>query len=255
MLTKKQLIEDFKSIGIKEGMVLVVHTSLRNIGFIQGGPEVVIESLLEILGDEGTLVMPSMTSGEELYDPKTTPTEYMGIVAETFWRMPGVLRSNHPNSAFAAYGKHANEIVSEHPIDQPEGIKSPIGKVFQLDGRILLLGASHDSNTTIHLAESLNEVPYRTYSTMLFSNEGKIEEIQVPLINHCCQNFKKIESLLKEKGYLSVQKIGNGICQFMKASDVVEVASIQLKKNPYYFLCEDDCEECTEAREYVIAKR
>lgn len=251
MLTKNKLVEEFKEIGIREGMVLVVHTSLRNIGYIEGGPEVVIESLLEILGDEGTLVMPSMTSGEELFDPKTTPTDDMGIVAETFWRMPGVLRSIHPNSAFAAYGKHAYEIVAEHPIDQPEGIKSPIGKVFQLDGRILLLGVSHDANTTIHLAESLNEVPYRKYSTMLISNEGKVEEIEVLLINHCCQNFKKIESLLKEKGYLTVQRIGNGICQFMKASDVVEVASEELKKNPYYFLCEDYCEECTVAREYV----
>ncbi|MBS4202058.1 AAC(3) family N-acetyltransferase [Bacillus sp. FJAT-49732] len=254
MLTKKQLIEDFKRVGIKEGMVLVVHTSLRNIGYIEGGPEVVIESLLEILGDEGTLVMPSMTSGDELFDPKTTPTEGMGIVAETFWRMPSVLRSVHPNSAFAAYGKYASEIVAEHPIDQPEGIKSPIGKVYQLDGRILLLGVSHDSNTTIHLAESLNDVPYRTYSTVLISNNGKIEKIEVPIINHCCQNFKKMESLLKEEGYLTVGTIGNGVCQFMKARDVVEVASTQLKKNPYYFLCEDECEECTEAREYVISQ-
>ncbi|MCJ8009809.1 AAC(3) family N-acetyltransferase [Lederbergia wuyishanensis] len=252
MLTKEQLIDDFKKIGIKEGMVLVVHTSLRNIGCIQGGPEVMIESLLEVLGEEGTLVMPSMTSGDELFDPKTTPTDGMGIVAETFWRKPGVLRSVHPNSAFAAYGKHAHEIVAEHPIDQPEGIKSPIGKVFQLDGRILLLGVSHDSNTMIHLAESLNEVPYRTYSTVLSSNNGKVEKLEVPIINHCCQNFNKMESLLKEEDYLTIQKIGKCICQFMKASDVIELASVQLKKNPFYFLCEDDCEECTEAREYVI---
>ncbi|MCR2821648.1 AAC(3) family N-acetyltransferase [Lederbergia panacisoli] len=254
MLTKNQLVEDFKRIGIKEGMVLVVHSSLRNIGYIKGGPEEVIESLIEILGDEGTLVMPSMTSGEDIFDPRTTPTDGMGIVAETFWRLPGVLRSIHPNSAFAAYGKYAHEIVAEHPIDQPEGINSPIGKVFQLDGRILLLGVSHDSNTTIHLAESLNDVPYRTFSTILLSNNGQIKKVEVPIINHCCQNFKKVEPLLKEKGCLTIQKIGNGMSQFMKASDVVDVASVQLKKNPYYFLCVDDCEECTEARGYVPTK-
>ncbi|MBS4219689.1 AAC(3) family N-acetyltransferase [Bacillus sp. FJAT-49711] len=253
MLTKNQLVGDFKRIGVKEGMVLVVHTSLRNIGYIEGGPDAVIESLLDILGDEGTLVMPSMTSGDEVFDPKTTPTDDMGIVAETFWRMPGVLRSVHPNSAFAAYGKHAPEIVAEQLIDQPEGIKSPIGKAYQLDGRILLFGVSHDSNTTIHLAESLNDVPYRTYSTMLMSRDGKVEKIEIPIINHCCQNFNKMESLLKEKGCLTIQKIGNGTCQFMKAKDVVEVASVELKKNPFYFLCGDNCEECVEAREYVVS--
>ncbi|MBS4224096.1 aminoglycoside N(3)-acetyltransferase [Lederbergia citrea] len=251
MLTKEELIKEFKAIGIKEGMVLVVHTSLKNIGYIEEGPEAVIESLLEVLGDSGTLVMPSMASGEEVFDPKETPTDDMGIVAETFWRMPGVLRSIHPSSAFAAIGKHAEEIVAEHPLEEPEGMKSPIGKVYQLDGRVLLLGVSHDSNTTIHLAESLNHVPYRTYSTMLIFQNGKVEELQVPIINHCCQNFKKMESLLKEKGCLTVQQIGRGICQFMKAKDVIEVASAELKTNPYYFLCEDECEECTEAREYV----
>ncbi|MEK3889314.1 AAC(3) family N-acetyltransferase [Bacillus sp. FSL K6-3431] len=251
MLTKEKLKQAFKGMGIKEGMVLAVHTSLGSVGYIEGGPIIVIESLLKILGDDGTLVMPSMTSGEEVFDPKKTPTDEMGIVAETFWKMPLVKRSSHPNSSFAAKGKYAEEIISEQPLDDPEGIKSPIGKVFQLNGSILLLGVSHSANTMIHLAESLSNVPYRIASDMPVLRDGKVEKVSVPLINHCCQNFNKIEPLLKSSNLLSIHQIGNGMAQLMKAKDVVETACEQLNKNRYYFLCESDCDECMQARAYV----
>ncbi|CAM4094976.1 AAC(3) family N-acetyltransferase [Lederbergia lenta] len=251
MLTKEKLKHAFMEIGIKEGMVLVVHTSLRNVGYIEGGPIVVIESLLEILGDDGTLVMPSMTNGEEVFDPKKTPTDGMGVVAETFWQMPFVKRSSHPNSSFAAKGKYAEEIISSHPLDDPEGIKSPIGKVFQLNGSILLLGVSFNANTVIHVAESVSEVPYRIVADMPLLKNGKVEKVSVPLINHCCQNFSKMEPLLKSSNLLSTHQIGKGIAQLMKAKDVVEIACEQLNRNIYYFLCEKDCEECMQAREYV----
>ena len=251
MLTKENLKREFKAIGINEGMVLVVHTSLRKIGYIKEGPKAVIECLIEILGDSGTLVMPSMTSGEELFDPKETPTDGMGIVAETFWQMPGVKRSSHPNSSFAAIGKFAEEIVREQPLGDPEGIKGPIGKVFKLGGSILLLGVDHGVNTTIHLAESLSEVPYRSIASMPILKNGKIEVVEVPLINHCCQNFNKIGPLLEDRNLVSIHQIGNGVAQLMKAEDVVKTACEQIKANTYYFLCTDDCEECTEAREYV----
>jgi aminoglycoside 3-N-acetyltransferase len=84
----------------------------------------------------------------------------MGIVADTFWRLPGVLRSDSPH-AFAARGAHAAAIAKEHPVDVPHGPDSPVGRVHDLGGDVLLLGVGHDSNTTIHLAENLAGVRYR----------------------------------------------------------------------------------------------
>jgi aminoglycoside 3-N-acetyltransferase len=110
-----------------------------------------IAALRIAVGPQGTLVMPSMTSDDDHpFDPKTTPCMDMGIVADTFWGLTGVLRSDNP-AAFAAIGPQAARITAPHPIDPPHGLNSPVGRVYELDGQVLLLGVAHDSNTTIHL--------------------------------------------------------------------------------------------------------
>ncbi|MCB0093952.1 MAG: AAC(3) family N-acetyltransferase, partial [Caldilineaceae bacterium] len=124
-LPTDQLINDLQQLGVQSGSVLVVHTSLRNVGWVSDGPAAVIEALRSVLGPAGTLVMPTMTNFETLYDPLTTPTKHMGIVAETFWRMEGVLRSGHPSGSFAAAGPLAAQITAPQPIDPPHGIDSP----------------------------------------------------------------------------------------------------------------------------------
>src|SRR3954471_14742636 len=75
-------------------------------------------------------------------------------------RMPGILRSDSPH-AFAAVGPHAERITMPHPVDVPHGLNSPPGRVYQLDGQVLLLGVGHDADTTIHVAEDIARVRYR----------------------------------------------------------------------------------------------
>jgi aminoglycoside 3-N-acetyltransferase len=72
----------------------------------------------------------------------------MGVVADTFWRLPNVLRSDSPH-AFAAQGPAAALITAPHPVGVPHGLDSPVGRVYELDGQVLLLGVGHDANTTI----------------------------------------------------------------------------------------------------------
>ena len=91
--------------------------------------------------------MPSMTDDDEHpFDPRTTSCPGMGGVADVFWRMPGVLRSDSPH-AFAAVGPEAAGITADHPLDLPHGLDSPVGCVYELDGQVLLLGVGHDANT------------------------------------------------------------------------------------------------------------
>src|SRR5690348_18382419 len=101
------LTDQLRAIGVRRGGVLVVHTSFRAVRPVEGGPSGLIEALRRALGPEGTLVMPTMTDGESLFDPRSTPTVDMGIVAETFWRQDGVVRSTHPGGSFAAAGPRA----------------------------------------------------------------------------------------------------------------------------------------------------
>jgi aminoglycoside 3-N-acetyltransferase len=156
------LTQQIRELGVKSGTVLTLHSSFKAVGAVEGGPHGLINALLPVVGPEGTLVMPSMAGSQRAdpYDPRSTPTRNMGIVAETLWRMPNVLRSDHPTSAFAAVGPKAAQLAAPQRLDPVHGLDSPIGRVYTLGGWVLLLGAGQDANTTIHLAETMSRVPY-----------------------------------------------------------------------------------------------
>jgi aminoglycoside N3'-acetyltransferase len=142
--------------------VLLVHCAFSKVKPVEGGPARLIAALQAAIGPSGTLVMPSMSwDDEHLFDPRATPCiEEMGVVADMFWRQPGVLRSDSPHS-FAATGPQAARITAPHPVEIPHGIDSPVGRVYELDGQVLLLGIGHTADTTIHLAELVAGVRYR----------------------------------------------------------------------------------------------
>ena len=254
-LPTDQLINDLQQLGVQSGSVLVVHTSLRNVGWVSDGPAAVIEALRSVLGPAGTLVMPTMTNYETLYDPRTTPTKHMGIVAETFWRMEGVLRSGHPSGSFAAAGPLAAQITAPQPIDPPHGIDSPIGRIYQNDGLILLLGVDHDANTSLHLAENMCNAPYRIVDRVLVQENGQTRWVEYAEVNHCCQNFPKVAPHLVARGQLVVGKVGQATTQLMRSQHLVDLACELMADDPYYFLCPPgQCQfddECDEARAYA----
>ena len=113
------------ALGVRRGGTLLVHTSFRAVA--TGTPAGLIATLREVLGPDGTLVMPTMTAGDEVFDPASTPTIDMGIVAETFWRQPGVIRSTHPGGSFAAIGPNAAAICAPQPLSPPHGVESRPG--------------------------------------------------------------------------------------------------------------------------------
>jgi aminoglycoside 3-N-acetyltransferase len=83
----------------------------------------------------------------------------MGIVAETFRKQNGTLRSSHPHASFAARGKHASVITATHPLESALGEESPLARVYDLDGSVLLLGVGHGNNSSLHLAETRARYP------------------------------------------------------------------------------------------------
>ncbi|MCW5964997.1 MAG: AAC(3) family N-acetyltransferase, partial [Bryobacterales bacterium] len=159
--SRAHIIRQLQSLGVQMGGVLLVHTSFRAVGPVEGGPLGLICALRQTLGPHGTLVMPSWTgSDDHPFDPRTTPASPdLGIVADTFWRQPGVLRSQHC-FAFAAAGPKARQILDDPLPLPPHTPASPAGRVHDLDGQVLLLGVDHSANTTIHLAELIANVPY-----------------------------------------------------------------------------------------------
>ena len=251
--TVDEIAQELLDLGVRPGGVLVVHTSFRAVRPVEGGPAGLIEALTRALGPAGTLVMPTMTDGESLFDPCRTPTTDMGITAETFWRTPGVLRSTHPGGSFAARGPHAAAICAPQPLSPPHGHDSPVGHVWDLDGQVLLLGVTQGENTSIHLAEAVANVPYSVRYPTVIAVEGRVETVAIAETDHCCQGFAQADEWLRAKGQLKEGRVGEAQARLMRSDDLVKTIVERLRGDPLVFLCAPaiGCEECDRARASV----
>jgi len=233
------------------GGVLLVHTSFRAVRPVEGGPLGLISALREVLGPAGTLVMPSWSGNEdEVFDvTRTSVDPDLGIVADVFWRQPGVQRADHLQ-AFAAVGPHAAQILAD-PLPLPPHIPaSPVGRVHDLDGQVLLLGVGHDANTSLHLAEVMAAVPYGVPRECTVMRDGQRVRVQYFENDHCCARFALADEWLRTRKLQREGAVGNARARLMKARDVVAVACEQLREQPLVFLHDPAaaCEECDAAR-------
>lgn len=247
------LRDQLRALGVERGGVLLVHTAFKQIGPVEGGPLGLIAALRETIGAEGTLVLPTMTDGDSVFDSKTTPSSGMGITAELFWRQPGVLRSTHPGASFAAQGPNAGHICQAQPLSPPHGPASPVGRVHELDGQVLLLGVTHSEDTTLHLAEALARVPYSVTHPCVVEVDGVARVVEIAETDHCCTRFRFADGWLLAAGLQREGKVGNADARLFRSADLVRVAVEQLIAQPLIFLCpaSDGCAECDIARASV----
>lgn len=253
-ISKTRLVQQLLDLGVRPAGVLIVHTAFSRVRPVEGGPGGLIAALRDALGPSGTLVMPSMSADDDHpFDPKTTPCMGMGITAETFWRTPGVLRSDSPH-AFAAVGPLAERIIAPHPIDPPHGLNSPVGRAYELDAQVLLLGVGHEANTTVHLAENLAEVRYRRKTSLTILKNNKPVRFEYAEVDHCCENFALVDSWLDQGGLQSRGTVGHGEARLARSQDIVRVVVEHLRAEETIFLHPKGVdEECDEAWESLTA--
>ena len=247
-LGKAVLVTQLAALGVARGGVLLVHTSFSKLAPVEGGPEGLIEALLAALGPAGTLVMPSMADDDDVpFDRRHTPCRGVGVIADCFWRLPGVLRSDSPH-AFAATGPHAARITLPHPVDVPHGLNSPPGRVYELDGQVLLLGIGHDANTTIHVAENIAGVRYRQRKHATVLEEGRPRRYEYGETDHCCQRFDLLDDWLEQKQLRGI--VGRAEARLARSRDIVAAALGSLRAEETVFLhpAGGPCPECNEAR-------
>ncbi|MCI6272142.1 MAG: AAC(3) family N-acetyltransferase [Erysipelotrichaceae bacterium] len=175
-ISKTEIIESLYQVGVREGMVLEVHSSLFSLGYVIGGAQTVVDALLEILGEDGTLVMPlNMNENSEVsrwenplieydqikkvrdnipsFDKNSSDTYDGGSIVENFRRRENVVISSHPSKSFVAKGKHAYHLCNHQSLHFPLSSESPMARLYELRAYCLLIGVGVEKCTSIHLAE------------------------------------------------------------------------------------------------------
>jgi aminoglycoside 3-N-acetyltransferase len=249
MNSKSRLTDQLLALGVPPGSTLLVHCAFSKVKPVEDGPLGLISALQAALGPDGTLVMPSMTDDDDHpFDAEKTSCRGMGIVADSFWRMDGVRRSDSPH-AFAARGPMARRITVPHPADIPHGLDSPVGRVYDLDGWVLLLGVDHTRDTTVHLAEFLAGVRYRRKKSLILLAGGRPARFEYAEIDHCCQNFSKVDRWLDERELQIRGRVGGADARLIRSRDIVGVVTERLRENETVFLHPRGVDaQCDEAR-------
>ncbi len=256
IVLKDDILQAFKEVGVQKGQSIMVHTSLSKLGFVCGGAQVVIEALLESVGNDGTIMMPSQSwknldpecgvHWEEpkewwqlirdnwpAYDKDITPTNTMGAVAEMFRKWHGALRSSHPACSVAAWGKFAEFLTCEHDLSNAFGDGSPIGKLYDLDGYVLLIGVGYDKNTSLHLADVRADYPSKHFCTdhsAVMENGKRVwKAYEVLFVDG--KDFEEIGKAFEQVCSVKKVQLGNGTLTFMKQRELVDFAVSWIEQN------------------------
>lgn len=230
--TRQILAADLRRLGLAPGMTVLVHSSLSALGWVVGGPVAVVQALMDVLTADGTLVMPTHSGDNSepshwqnppvprdwwpiiretmpAFDPAVTPTRGMGSIVEVFRTSPGTRRSSHPASSFAAWGRHAEYIVAEHALEDSLGERSPLARVYDLDGWVLLLGVGHGNNTSFHLAEYRVPGAIQTLQgAALFEDGRRVWRIYRDIVLHD-EVFPEIGTAFDQTGRVKIGLVGS----------------------------------------------
>jgi len=255
--TVASLTADLRALGVREGMTLLVHSSLSKLGYVVSGAHSVILALEAAIGESGTLVMPTF-SGElsdpaywqhppvprewwdtirenmPAYDPDLTTTRNMGVIPETFRKQTGTLRSAHPNFSFAARGPQAEFITNGHTLAPSLGEQSPLARIYDLEGWVLLLGVGHGNNSSLHLAEAWakfsNKKLHRNGSPMLVNGVRAWVEYEEQDWDE--SDFERLgEAFAQETQLEKVGRVAGAVARLMPQRGLVDFGLKWLEQN------------------------
>ncbi|MHB1435637.1 MAG: AAC(3) family N-acetyltransferase [Thermoplasmata archaeon] len=244
--------------GLSEGSAILVHASLSALGWVVGGAQTVVLALEDTIGGAGTLMMPaySMNAPEPSlwenppvpetwwetirrewppFDRELSPSRQLGIIAETFRHQRGTERSDHPNHSFCARGPQAKTLLETHSLDDGLGEGSPLARLYELGGQVLLLGVDHSSNSSLHLAEYRAQWPGKRRASPVRTRiirEGSVVEgvIHDPDLNS--DDFGRLGADFEsELGWVRTGPVGAGRGRLMEQGPLVDFAVRWIEKH------------------------
>jgi aminoglycoside 3-N-acetyltransferase len=245
-----------RALGLGEGGTVLVHASLRSLGWVVGGAQAMILALTQTLGETGTLVMPAYSTDNSEprdwnaplvpeawwqtvrdhtpgFDPRQTQTREMGQIAETFRSWPGVRRSSHPATSFCAWGRLADVITQRHSLENGFGEDSPLARLYDAEGQVLLLGVGHDRNSSLHLAEHRSDWPGKRNieqgAAMLI--DGQRTWVRFTDLWSESGDFGRIGASFDATGVTRTGKIGSAPSKLMSQTALVDFGVKWIREN------------------------
>jgi len=248
-------------LGLLPGARLTVHSSMKALGWVDGGPEAVIDALLDAAGPSGSLAMPCFSASRAVCDLRSEPCR-LGIVPEAFRRRQGVRRSSDPTHSVAVTGASADWIAEGHAAARDLHPDTPLHRLAGLGGQVLHIGCDLRSCSLLHVAEHLADAPYLHLSyrqpCAWFSGvDADGHAFRHPAMPGpgCGSGFLPVQRELERRGLLRRGRIGAAACLLFLASDAIQVAVDLLRATPFALLCASPgCPVCRPRSAYLTAK-
>lgn len=244
VVTHEDIVEGLHQLGLPSGCSVLVHSSLKSMGYVVGGAPTVVQALLTVLGPNGTLLVPtspfrgtqySYLKSNPVFDVRTTPS-LLGIITDTVRHWPGAQRSLHPDHPVAAIGALAGDMLAYHErIPTCCGLGSPFMRNVFNDGYILLLGVDNRRNTTLHSVEEAEDPDVfspDTFMPTVIDWQGRSFTVPVrAYAENRSRNFLAVEEPLKAAGIMRMGRIGEADARLIAAQPMFIFVSGMLRQN------------------------
>ena len=248
-----------REVRLPRGASVLLHSSMSSVGTVEGGPDAVIDGILDVIGAEGTLMVPTFNYWvNELFDPALTPG-LTGTIPETLRRRNSAVRSLHPTHSVAAIGARAVEFTKEHENRGALRIGSPVDNLAKAGGYVVLLGVRHESNSTIHIGEAYAKPWYLGFpfsptdpAEAKIIDRNSIKTVKIAgSQSGCSLAFNVLELPLRKHGQVVDFKVGKALCQMIPASAIIESTVALIRDKEDILLCSyGGCFFCTNARQH-----
>lgn len=221
----EQLVEAFRAAGLFEGCIAFVHVSLGRLGINRAAPDEMtackelLRALDSVLGDNGTLLVPTYTYSlgkGELFEPITTPST-IGPFSEFVRTSPGWLRSREPMLAVSGKGPAVKRLFADLP-PTCYGYNSLYDRLVEADARIVTIGLDLHWATFRHHCEEVAQVPFRRskrFSAQIREQDTSITEqawdyFAAPFLDCCMPDGTRLAKIMRSEGHATVSSVGIG---------------------------------------------
>jgi len=225
-ITRDEITDGLRRLGLGSGDLVHVHSSLRSLGHVVGGAEAVVDALLEAVAPGGTVMVPTFNHGAaEVFDVRTTPSTN-GAITEALRCRPTAVRSVHPTHPCAAIGPPARELVEGHLQLCTFDADSPLGRCGRLGGWVLLLGVGMQVNTSAHIGETMANVHclgFRQLERRVRLPSGEVITAWSDIWRDgpCRIEWEPLERLMRERELITDGRVGLAECHLMRCRDVI----------------------------------